>query len=411
MTDFQPGAGEQIRWVETDQYDVTSVDDWTVLPHGGNPTGPHKPFSRGPSDEVRSDLQVTDNPARSFTVPFSLQNVIRYGAHDLPIQQPLNARWSAAFDTGVVDTLSSAATGNKFVAGAGTPFAALATVVPCPVWVCRGGATPITGQPAIATAIGAAGAELVLATAANGGITLTDVAAGDDVQILQGGWIKNGVEEIFAMIERAQTGVGHFHAGFGMMGTQLVMTLQKGSDPTWQFTWAGRDADDATATFGSATVVAAPTTRTFNCGSDWRHFREGGAIVPDLFYRSTTITIASNVSAIDPGGMDGPHAHSKVRFQISGTASYYTNDEARAVNQKAKDKVESSLAFALQATEGSVTNAYVPWIPRVQYEDASQDGGGEGGSLMTVTPFQVATHPTFGFMFGLARFTGVPLTL
>jgi hypothetical protein len=410
MAEFESGAREEIRWVETDQHDVSSVTDMTVLPHGGNPTGPHKPYDRGPTDEVASDLQVQDNPARSFTVPFSMQNVARYGAHDLPLQQVVNFRWLTAFDTGVVIDIGSDAPGNKLVGPAGT-FDDLAAHVPCVVWLCRGGATPIAGQPVVATEVLAAGAELVLALGGANGITLTTVAAGGDVQVMHSGVIKLGTELIFAMIERAQVGLGHFYAGFGLIGTQYDFNGSKGSDPTQSFNFMGKDADNATATFGTGTQTPAPGTKAFNFGSDLKHFREGGTAVPLLFLQSLQYSIQAGVAAVDPAGIDGPYAHEKNRFQITGTATYFSNDAGRDVGQKANDKADSSLIFALQNTVSGITRAYVDWLPHVQYDQTEQQGGGNDSILTTPTNFMVAKHPTLGLMWSRSRFTGVPLTL
>lgn len=414
-TEFGSGASEEIRWVETGQHDVTSADPMVVIPHGGNPSGPFKQYSRGPTDEVTADLTVNDNVARNFTVAMTVQNVIRYGCHDLPMQQVAGNYWTVSpFDTGVLTTLSTVATGNKFHAASGTPFSGLSALVPCPVWICRGGGTPITGRPVIAKAVLSGGADLQIETAANNGITLTDVAAGPNVQIMVAGVLKNGVEHIFALMERAMTILGHFHGGFGMIGTSLQFSGQKGQDPTWQIQFQGVDSSIATATFGSGSFTAAPTWKPFNFGSDFKHFREGGTLLTGtgaLAVHQLQWTLQSGVTAIDPAGQDGPYAHQKNRYQLNGSVNYYTNDAAKDVAAKASSKTDSSIFYALQRTEGSTTNAYVPWIPLVQYENAQPDGGGAESALMTNTTWQSAKSPTYGCQFCLARFTGVPLTL
>lgn len=412
MTDFESGSREEVRWAETDQADETATNDMTVLPHGGSLSGPSRQFERGPSDEVRSDLTVNDNPVRGWTVPFSIQNVVRFGIYDLPVQQVFNGRWSTpAFDTGVLTDVQSVATGNKLVAAAGTPFADLTNLLPAPVWIVRGGADAIPGQPVVATEVLASGAELVLETDGNNGLTLTDVAAGDDVQVMLNGVIKNGVEHIFALIERAQLGLTHFHGGFGMAGTSLSFNGQKGQDPTFQIDWMGLNAAAALATHGNGTVNAANGNKAFNFGSNLKHFRENGAIVADLFLQSLQWQFQSGVGAIDPAGIDGPKAHQKNRIQVSGSANFFSNTEGKGVGDRADSAADSSIYYALQRTDGGVTNAYVKWLPLIQYTQGPNEGGGSDNPVTTNTSFETAKSPTYGCQICMARFADVPLTL
>jgi len=411
MPDFDSGAREELRWIETAEQATTTATDMLVLPHSGNPTGPHKPYSRGPTDEVTSDLTVQGNVARNFTVPFSFQNVCRYGIYDPVFEQVFAERWLAAFDTTVLATIASVAVGNKLVASAGTPFAGLSAQVPCPVWLCRAGADAIPGQPVLATEVLAAGAELVLATDANNGITLTDVAEGDNVQVMHSGVLKNGTLDIFAMVERVKKGIGHFHAGFGMFATSLQFNGQKGSDPTWAIEMMGLNADRATATFGTGTEVAAPTTQPYNFGGHLKHLREGGAIVSDLLVRAINWTYNFGAAVVDPAGVDGPYAHTKIRQQLSGTFNWFKNDAAGAIEDKAHDQVDSSIWYALQRTDGGVTRAVHYWFPLLQYVDAGHEGGGQDSILEVPTPWETAKSATYGLQACTTRFTGVPLTL
>lgn len=408
MTEFESGAREAMQWAETSQHAVTA-GAMDVIPHGGNPTGPYKSFQRGPSDEVRSDLQVQDNINRGYKVSAALSNVVRYGAHDKVMEQVFNGRWSAAYNSTVLTTLQTIAAGNKIHPTSGTPFAALAADLPCPVWICRGGASPIAGQVVIATAL--SGNDLVLATSSANGLTLTDVAAGDSVQVMHSGILKPGTEHIFALLQRVQAGLGHFYGGFGMMATKLDFKGQKGQDPTWSIDFEGLDCQAATATFGSGVVNAAPAWLGFNFGSDLKQFREGGSVVSTLFPRDVQWSLASPVSPIDPAGQDGPYAHQKNRMVLSGSLEFYSNDSAKAVGVKAQTPTDSSLFFTLQKTEGGVTRAYAKWVPLIQYEQTQQTGGGNDSALMTPLQWHAALSATYGLAMALARFTGVPLTL
>lgn len=412
-TEFESGAREEIRWVElADQHDTSAVADFTVLPHGGNPKGPNKPYSRGPSDEVTSDLTPADNPARSFTVPMGLSNVVRYGCHDLPMQQVLNNHWASPFTTGSVTTISTAAVGNKFIAASGTPFATLADVVPCPIWICRGGSNPIPGQPVIAKAVLASGTELQIETDANNGKTLTLVSAGDPVVIMHSGVLFNGTDLIFAMIERAQKGIVNFRVGHGMLGTQMAFSGTKGSDPTWSFEWMGLDYDRANTTFGTGTETQAPGWQGFNMGSNFKYARMGGVAEPNLFFHKVDYTIAGGATPVDPAGIDGPYAHQKQQFKVSGSLEFFSNDEAQVVGDVAAAGGEMSLFFGLFRTQGGVTRGYQKWIPRCQFESEDQDGGGNDNTLTQPMNWMAARDPNYGNrLFCMTRFTGVPLTL
>jgi hypothetical protein len=409
--EFQPGSGEELRWVETAEQETSSATDMQVLPHSGNPTGPHKPLSRGPTDEVTSDLTVQGNASRDFTVPLSFQNVCRYGIYHLPFEQVFAGRWTAAFDSTVLATIASVAAGNKLVASAGTPFADLSAQVPCPVWLCRGGADAIPGQPVLATEVLAAGAELVIGNATNHGITLTDVAEGDDVQAMHSGVLKNGVELIFAMIERAQAAIEQFRVGYGMLGTKIDFSGQKGSDPTWALEFMGREKETAGVTFGTGTQTPAPTTQPFNFGSHFKHFREGGGIDTDLLIRSINWSYAFGGVVVSPAGVDGPYAHTKARQTLTGSVNFFTNAAAGAIETKAEDDVDSAIWYALQRTDGGVTRAELVHLPLVQYSDASQEGGGNDNVVETPVQFMTAKSPTLGYQALLARFEDVPLTL
>ena len=128
MADFQSGAGEEIRLVLTDQFDTSSGTDFRVIPHSGNPSGPNKPFTRGPSEEVNPTLQIQDNPVRGFTAPFSYNGLWRYAIHDDPFQMVMGRVWTVAVDVSGTDIASTNAAGvNKLTSVTSLKFTDLAS--------------------------------------------------------------------------------------------------------------------------------------------------------------------------------------------------------------------------------------------------------------------------------------------
>jgi len=419
MTDFQTGAGEELRIVLTDEQDTSSVTDMTVLPHSGNPTGPNKPYSRGPTDEVNSDLQIQDNPVRGFTVPFSYDGLWRYGIHDIPLQMVMGSAWSAAVSITGTD-IASAATGNKFTSVTATKFAAFTAQVPCPVWILRDGATPLATY-AIATAVEDTETTLVIGDGTAGddfGVTLTVVAASDNVTIMHSGVLKNGSTAYWAIVERANADVGLYYAGYGMMCTNYDFKAQKGQDPGASFQFMGRDANDATSTFGTGTETAAGTFSAFNSGADLVYFGENGlfaAMDPTdaaigWLPSQVNLSVSSAATPIDPMGINGPYANVKDTVTLSGNFSLFTTDAARVIRQRQVTNADSSLCWVNQKTVGAVTNAYFHWLPRIQYNTAEPGGGGQGGVSTLNYPFSVAKDQTHLISYAIARFAAVPLS-
>ncbi len=402
MTDFQSGSREEIRYARATEQAATAATDMTVLPHSGNPTGPTREWTAGPTDEVTADLSVNDNIAQGYTVPFAFQNVFRYGLYELPMESVFGNEWVTG-GTVTGSNIASAATGNKFTGPAST-FNALKDVVPCHVKITRDGSKPISGIY-VATKVKSDGSELEIAGATAGGITLTDVAAGDAVTIHAAKVLRNGSAHLFAIIERAQLGLGHFYAAFGAIGTQMDVNIAKGSTPTISFNFQARDADVGTATFGTGTQNAAGSHPPFDSGSGLKYLREGGAIVEGMFPQSCNLSFAAPVSAIDPAGIDGPYAHSKNRMALTGELVLYTNDAAKDIAAKADARTDSSLQFGLfKANESAVTKGYMFWIPAVQYVTSGLENGGIDGVVTTKLPWAAKKHSTYGFMVCVTAF-------
>lgn len=406
MSDFQSGSQEEIRIKIVAEHDTDlGGGDFEVLPHAGNPTGPHKEWSAGPTDEVTSDLSINDNVARGFTVPFSAGNVFRHKCFDTPLKMVLGSQDEAAVTITNSTTIASAATGNKFTGSAGV-FSGLGDQVPCHVWIKRGGSTPIAAAPYLALSVNGDGSELTMATATAGGLTLTTVAAGDRVDMHVDQTFRNGTNHIFAIIERAMLGVGQFHAGFGMICTKFGIQAEKGSDPKTDFSFEGIDYAVATATFGSGTETPAPSFPVFNTGSGLRYFRVGGSVNADLFLRSISLSIDSPVVAIDPAGVDGPYAHSKNRQTIGGEISLYTNTASRDLADDVNSREVLAVQFGLFCldAEGKL-NGYMFYVPAAQCEKATHEGGGTDGILMTKVPFGAKRDATTGRVVIISRFT------
>ena len=424
MTTFQAGAGEELSMQLNTEIVEVSATDLQIMPHAGNPTGPHKPFARGPSDEVQADLQIQDNPVRGFTVPFQFGGPFRYAIHEMPMRMVMNSNWTAAVSITGTD-IATAATGNKFTSATVDKFNSLTPLVPCPIWIVRNAAVtgPIIATPAIAlSVVEGASPELVIGAGTAGvdfGITLTTVAAGDDVIIMHSGVMNNGTTELFAVVEREQKGLGHFHGGFGMLGTQWDLNQQKGSDPTNAFQFLGRNAKNGTATYGTGTKTAAGTFNAFNVGANFQFFGENGlfstfGLTPttnELFPQRCNASMASAASPVDPMGLDGPEAHSKDTFIASGQFALFSHDDVRAGPLvRAIGNLESSLFWMNTKTVGAATNAYMFWYPTIQYGDSAQEGGGKGGQGLTTFPWMGKKDATHSITMAVARFTSLPLT-
>lgn len=419
MAGFQSGAREELRYVRTDERDVSSGTDYQIIPHSGNMTGPHKPGNRGPTDEVRADLRVGDNPLRGFTVPFQFGGVWRYGIYDDLIEMMLGGLFSSAVSIADTD-IASDATGNKFTSATTDKFNDLSADVPCLVWIKRDGATPLSTLAVAISVVEGASPELVIGTGVAGadfGKTLTVEAAGDNVTIMHSGVVTEGVLELYAMLERAQLGVGHFHVGFGCIATQMDLNQQKGQDPTFGMQFMGVDHDSATTTFGTGTEIPAGTFNAFNAGSDIKFFGEDGEFSTaftaasdlELFVNTINLAIACAAPAVDPMGIDGEYSHGRDTITPSGRFTLYTNDDARLVAAKQEGNVDSSLIWMNQKTVGGVTKAYGHWLPHIQYESADHEGGGKGGILTRPLTWRARISETHGLMYSLTRFDGLPL--
>lgn len=425
MSDFQTGAGEEIRFVLTGQYDTTTAADFQAIVHTGSPTGPSMPRSRAQTDEVNPTLQVNDNPSREFTVECTVQGLWRSRLFDLPLQMVMGNLWAPAVSITGTDISSTSAAGvNKLQSATADKFLALATLVPCPVWVKRAGASPLAHY-AIALAVQDSNTTLVLgkgtasgADPSDGvfGVNVGTVAIGDNVTVMNSGVLKNGALELFAMIERAQPGLGHYYAGFGMFMTQCDLTFAKGSDPTWNATWAGKTADNGTATYGTGIVTPAPTFPVFNCGQELKSFGLGGVYatkdtnpVSAFFPTTIDLSIASAGNPVNPMGCDGPFAHTKDTVIVTGSTNLLSNNAARTFAKRQYTDEDGSIAWANQKTHKGVTESYFHWVPRIQFDTSAQEGGGNGSTVSTALSWMAAKHETYGMTYGIGRFYNLPL--
>ncbi len=410
MTTHETGSREELRYKRVTQGDRTISTDMTVYPHGGSPTGPSRSGNRGPTDQVDVGLRVRDNVLRSFTVPAGFGNVQLYGAYDEAFEQIFAKAWTAAVSITGTD-IASTGTGNKFTSATSGKFDALASQVPCPVWIKRDGATPLS-LPAIALSVVTGGSpELVIGTDSQHGKTLTVVGAGDNVTIMHGGVLKEGTTPFYAAIERAQTGLGHYHIGWDLMCSRFQAEWQAAQDPRYSFDFMGTDANNATATYGTGSQTAAPTFPPFNPGTDFAVYQENGEAAPAsaLFPVRHTLTLDRAPVAIHPLGYTGPKEHELGTLRVSGQSNLFSNNGARLAGQRQITNADTSFMWMDRKTSGGVTNGMVWWVPRAQYSTGEQANGGQDNPVNTNLQWNAALHSTYGLVVCVARLPALPL--
>lgn len=427
MADFVAGVGEELRIVVlADQYDLSSVTDMTVLRHGGNPTGPHKPNALTESEDVATDLQVADNVSTGFTAAAGYSADYRYGAHDIPQYMCAGDAWSAAVTIADTDIASTVAGGvNKFTSATADKFNALSTMVPCPVYIVRDGASPLATYAIALSVVTGGSPELVIgkgtasgSDVADGhfGVSLGTVAAGDNVTIYHSGVLDTGNTEYYALFERAQDAIGQYRVLDGAMCIKDDLTQSKGSIGKIAFDFAGLDVRSGTATYGTGTETAATNFPVFDMGTGFRYFGIGGLFrvndpsdaTAGFFPKSCNRTVTSNGNPVDAMGVDGLSGNFKDTVMVNGSFELFSNDAAATITALQEAGTETSLFWVNSETSGGVTSAYAHWLLRITFEDNDQQNGGKGNVVSSSFPWKAARHPTYLKTYVRTRFAALP---
>ncbi len=416
---YQSGSNEEIVWAEvTNETDLVPAANGIVIPHAGNPGTPSPRFNRSASDVVVSDGQVIDNTATGYTVPMTASAPIAYGQYDRPITSLMGNDWTAGVDIQVAGATATAASNS--IQGAINEFTALATQVPCLVYVRTASAGNTAGfndKMVLALQVTNGGGNtddtLVFGNATNGGAAIVDDGAAA-WRIFHSGRVNNGTDCRFGIIERRQTSISRFYHGFGTLATQLDFSHVKGQEPTWAMTFASYLANHATATV-VPTLDPTPTYGAFNAGGNFGEFRENGTELAGILVRQNNFTYSAAASPVEVSGNDGPSGHTRGRFTASGNLIVIAAQAADGMQNRVLNDLPSSLQWWNRRTETVAGNpvdvAYGHWIPSIQYDSHEFQNGGNDNTVENSYPWNARKSPDYGITAQIVRFENIPTTV
>jgi len=251
-------------------------------------------IKKEPSDEIRSDGQITDETILGASPAGGVNGNLSYGTYDAFMESALfSSGWSTPI--AITGTIACDATQNALVSSTET----MNTNVHTGQWILISDhSTTANNDYGLVTA--ATTTHLILA----GGLTLT-VGAGEACTVASAGMIRNGTTETSFTLERYHADVTQYFAYTGMVVNQMVWNLNAGARIKLTFDFKGKDETLAQASVGTGAASAANTNDEINAATNVANLLEGSTladVVAGFYTKSITLTAGKNVSELDGVG-------------------------------------------------------------------------------------------------------------
>lgn len=366
-----------------------------TAPTGGGSVYDYLPFTSESLAQVtsvkESDTIVGDRQTRGLRrmglgVSGAVNFEMIYGAHDQLLAALMMSTWQAAVvaasdDTGVSVTASTKtfthATGwdNNPTAGE---------------WIKVSGFTTATNN-GIFKVVSVTNTTIVVE-----GATLTDEAAGDTINIVQGAKIVNGSTSTPLTFEKKFQDLSNtYHYFTGVMVDQLQLNLRTEEFVTGSFSVNGRQQYTNTADLGE-TYTAVPTTESMTSVEDVIGVLKNGV---EFTVTSFNMTVNNNVRNRKVVGDLADVSKGLGRFGVSGSFAAYFADQTFV--DAHVDFTSLGLAFVLTDPDG---NSYVVDMPEAKVTKSDTPTSGRDTDVMINCDFQSYREETENITLRIVRF-------
>ena len=319
------------------------------------------------SAEIRSDRQITDVRHGNRQVGGDVSTELSYGGvMDDLLEELFGGTWTVKA-TITASTLSAASSDNSYN-DSGSGFVTAGFEVGDIITV--SGFTGNVANNITRGVLTAVTSSKLTVGGTDGDVIVTD-AAGESVTISTVSYVlKGGTTRRFSTFERKFDDLTQYLRYRGCEVNTLALSVAPNAMVTAQFGVVGLDADAAAGSILSGATYTAATTSS-PMDSFTGTIEENGSAISVV--TQIEINVANGLDPLFVVGQAEAEAISIGRFEVTGTLTAYF-DSVTLFN-KFVAETESDLMFETGDTAG---NIYRWKLPRIKYNGAPPDVGGEG---------------------------------
>lgn len=181
----------------------------------------------------------------------------------------------------------------------------------------------------------------------------------------------------------------------GMRVGNITLNFEFGAVTTGAITFAGKQPARSTSSLVGAGSVAVATTTDIMSGADFSNFQTGtnvaGLSASSILVRSISLSINTNLRAIEALGTTYPSNQSYGSRLITGSISYYYDDSSKDFYTATLDNTPRALQWDI--SDG--TNTYTFLIPRLKFGSGDPVADAKDSDVMPSSDF-TATYSTEG---------------
>lgn len=348
-----------------------------------------------PSDEVRSDLQVTDVAREDRSAKGTIEDEWVFAAHDEEIQDAMGSTATAAIAlTGLTLTFDESSSTIERSSGSFISDGIVAG------GVYRSGEAINDENNCVFRVVTVDSATVLTVVSLTTANLVDEVATADCIIDQDGHWrlgtnrYSSIFEELFADISSTE-----LEQYLGMCCTEWNWSFDHPGKIKTVFNYEGSNGGYTASTAGNGTVTAYATNRVMNTVDHWLAFREGGASAA-LVIKTFNFKLGAPKRRISGAGTLGNSDMGMNTFSLGGSLKVYNSAVARAAGVKASDFSDSSLEWI---TRDSAGNLYHFYVPAINYSDGSPEAGAKDGDVYRTLNWMAKYSSTIGGMFQVTK--------
>lgn len=337
---------------------------------------------------------VVSNEMNSTAQKTAVKDVFRQVAGDINFEltwgtwniwyEALLRKAAVTVNYAAITTISAASADNSLNDSAN---AFPATIV-AGMWIRIAGFTGTPGNNGVARVVSATISKIVIDTAAVGGITLVNDAAGEAVTITAL-MVRNGTTKKSLVWERQYNDITQFVYFHGLRVDKGTFEVNSKQIITGSWSVSGKKGLASGASVVGGGSITAPNsleqmTATGNVGS----LTEGGALLTTAA-KNIKLNISNNLGMRDQIGSKYAANIRYGTFEVTGSLTLYFED--LVAYNKFVNHISSSLWWKMTDDDG---NVIVISVPKLFYTKASKPAPGENQDIMLPMEFRGVMHPT-----------------
>lgn len=351
------------------------------------------------SREIVDDRMVSDIVRTSVRGQGDLNFELSWQSYEDFMEYALqSAAWSSnASQISETDcTVTQTSTTMNIAAGAGTPFAALSSLVNQWVSLTAGSTAPSSVNLGVfkLLAVNNSGADIDVHNPSG-----TNESTKDFV-VNCGGQIVNGTTSQSLVIQKNFADLTSPNV-YAVYGGNYVSTfsLQAAVDQilTGTFGLTGHSVTSVSSAQFSGTVTASPTSDPMNATDDVTSLWVGASLATSSF-TNCSFNLNNNPRERQVVGSLGPESYGFGKFNVSGTLQRYFNANSQLTEYLAH--TTSNLALVTQDGDG---NGYVFEFPAIKFTSGQRVVGGENTDVIADLAWEAMKDTTEGIMMRIQR--------